>query len=217
MADKANKMCFSCQKVIENKAYRTLFSSVGIGLHQWICKVIGIETDAQTSVSQPVLLSSPFWLLCKYWMLKWLWLAAQDSDIVALICVCDLTQNFILHCSCPFQQEKLLQSFDWWRVGRSRGQNIRKLGKLSGPLEMWEMVLTWWGCHMAEWLYLYICLYYDTYILVLYIPTLNNDSTHLFLIQGSLTDEWMNAKQHLILYLSTAPSPTQNYKGALDH
>ena len=53
-------------------------------------------------------------------------LLLQDGDTVTFINIHDLTRNFVLHCACPFQQDKELRSFDWWRAGRVKGSKYQK-------------------------------------------------------------------------------------------
>ena len=109
-----NKVCFFCQKVIENKAYWTLFSSVGIGLQQ-ICKVMGCE---------------------------------PNIAFFSFINIHDLTQNLYSTVHAPSSKTSDFGHLIGGGRAGSRCQiSLRKLCKLSGPLELiWqEVALTWWG------------------------------------------------------------------------
>ena len=171
-----NEACFFCQN------YWTLFSSVGIGLHQQVCKCDRTWTRHCLFFSHCnriwtrhclffshcnriwtrhclffshcnriwtrhcLFFSHCNFVAFRHWMLELLWFRCLKT--VTFINIHNLTRNFVLHYTFPFQQG--LRSFDWWRVGRVKrskyqknwGQVVRACWDVVGR----DVALTWWGC-----------------------------------------------------------------------
>ena len=111
---KQTKHASFVRKGLKTKFTNVIFC-VGIGLHQWVCKVL----NWTFAFCLPSLLFSH----CHFVRMAVI-CCFKTLDTVTLINSHDLTQNFVIHCACSFQQEKGLRSFDWWKVGM-QGQGVK--------------------------------------------------------------------------------------------
>ena len=130
-----------------------LFSSVGIELHQQVCKVIGFEPDIALLSPKPVLLSPPFFGFPKIQMLEWLWSAASRT-VTRSHSLIFTTWLEILYSTVHAASNK--RNFGPLIVGGQAGrvkisENCGQVVRVSQDVIARD-ALTWWGCHFPTFL-----------------------------------------------------------------